>query len=456
MPGTAADRVRVARRRARCVDRAFDHLVDQPTRYRRARSSECSSTSRWRWPSRSSCAAVTGRRLPPARFVGIDRRSSAYGLADAALSGSLRHSDDAFNTYRLAEPLGYWNAFGLVAAIGVASRRSAPSSHARRRPLGARCRRAALPVLVIGLYFTFSRGSWLALFFGLAATVALDPRRIPAALDRSPSSPRRRRSRVVDGVAPGCVDDRGRCRRDGCRRGIGSADGCSCSIPCSAALACACAVCVARRIPVGTPCATRRRRRARSRAVVVVARCGARGGRRTPVGAGRERDERFDATGERPDSERPPVHSLGHRPAQRPFESPGTPRMSVPSSGTGAGTFEILWYENRPSSQVVRDAHSLYVETFAELGARRARAPLRRARSFRSSPSYGRRRSRFVAPCVRRVPRVVSAASAFDWHWEMVGLTTTALLAGSACLVSAERRLARTPARGDAARCSSV
>ncbi|HEY6113753.1 MAG TPA: hypothetical protein VIV37_06590, partial [Gaiellaceae bacterium] len=32
------------------------------------------------------------------------------------------------------------------------------------------------------------------------------------------------------------------------------------------------------------------------------------------------------------------------------------------------------------------------------------------------------------------------AASAFDWHWEMVGLTLTALLVGSAGLVAAERR----------------
>ena len=39
-----------------------------------------------------------------------------------------------------------------------------------------------------------------------------------------------------------------------------------------------------------------------------------------------------------------------------------------PLAGTGAGTFEIVWYERRPSTQIVRDAHSLYVETFSELG----------------------------------------------------------------------------------------
>jgi O-antigen ligase len=42
--------------------------------------------------------------------------------------------------------------------------------------------------------------------------------------------------------------------------------------------------------------------------------------------------------------------------------------LDHPIVGSGAGTFEILWYEKRPSALVVRDAHSLYAETFDELG----------------------------------------------------------------------------------------
>ncbi len=40
----------------------------------------------------------------------------------------------------------------------------------------------------------------------------------------------------------------------------------------------------------------------------------------------------------------------------------------IPSSEPGAGTFEIVWYERRPAAYAIRDAHSLYAETLAELG----------------------------------------------------------------------------------------
>jgi tetratricopeptide (TPR) repeat protein len=49
------------------------------------------------------------------------------------------------------------------------------------------------------------------------------------------------------------------------------------------------------------------------------------------------------------------------------------------------------------------------------------------------------RRSRFVAAAFGAYVAWL-ASSALDWHWEMVGLTTTALLVGSVGLVSAERR----------------
>jgi hypothetical protein len=39
-----------------------------------------------------------------------------------------------------------------------------------------------------------------------------------------------------------------------------------------------------------------------------------------------------------------------------------------PIDGTGAETFEIVWYEHRQGVQVYANAHSLYLETLAELG----------------------------------------------------------------------------------------
>jgi O-antigen ligase len=39
-----------------------------------------------------------------------------------------------------------------------------------------------------------------------------------------------------------------------------------------------------------------------------------------------------------------------------------------PLKGTGAGTYELTWAQNRPSEYTVRDGHSLYLETLSEVG----------------------------------------------------------------------------------------
>src|SRR5207244_11142615 len=39
-----------------------------------------------------------------------------------------------------------------------------------------------------------------------------------------------------------------------------------------------------------------------------------------------------------------------------------------PVTGSGAGTFDSFWLRYRPVASFARDAHSLYVETLAELG----------------------------------------------------------------------------------------
>ena len=107
-----------------------------------------------------------------------------------------------------------------------------------------------------------------------------------------------------------------------------------------------------------------------------------------------------------------------------------------PLIGYGSGTFEYLWYERRPNTLVIRDAHSLYLETFAELGivgllllvgalVAPVLAAIRARRQRLAAAGLGA----LAAWC---------AASAFDWHWEMVGVTITALLAAATGLVAAE------------------
>jgi O-Antigen ligase len=76
-------------------------------------------------------------------------------------------------TRRLAAPVGYSNGLGLLAAIGILLAVGLALRH--RRAL------FAAPVLVLGpaLYFTYSRGAWLALGAGAVGGLALALPRLP-------------------------------------------------------------------------------------------------------------------------------------------------------------------------------------------------------------------------------------------------------------------------------------
>ena len=85
--------------------------------------------------------------------------------------------DASYNTTsRLAYPLGYWNADGAAFGIGVAlllwtSRRS---SFSALRWISA----ALLPALLLTLYLTYSRGGLLALAIAVGCTIALSRDRL--------------------------------------------------------------------------------------------------------------------------------------------------------------------------------------------------------------------------------------------------------------------------------------
>jgi hypothetical protein len=108
-----------------------------------------------------------------------------------------------------------------------------------------------------------------------------------------------------------------------------------------------------------------------------------------------------------------------------------------PLFGWGSGTYEYIWYERRPDTFVVRDAHSLYIETFAELGLI-GLALLVTALLVLVVGAVRVRRMRFAAAAFGMFA-AWAAAVVIDWHWEMVGVTITALLAGAVGLVSSER-----------------
>lgn len=88
---------------------------------------------------------------------------SVYALATKVFPGSL-NPDETFA--RLREPFGYWNAVGLMAALGIPAclwlgtrRRSPLFMHAAAYP--------ALGLLFVAVMFSFSRGAILAALLGI-------------------------------------------------------------------------------------------------------------------------------------------------------------------------------------------------------------------------------------------------------------------------------------------------
>src|SRR5205085_7844856 len=76
---------------------------------------------------------------------------------------------------RLTSPVGYWNSLAVFAAAGaiLALALASEASSRLTRALAA----ATLPVLVMTVYFTYSRGAWLCLGIGLLTYAVLSARR---------------------------------------------------------------------------------------------------------------------------------------------------------------------------------------------------------------------------------------------------------------------------------------
>ncbi len=99
-----------------------------------------------------------------------------YGLAGRLLPGLLHFARSVSAEGRLEQPLTYWNAMGELAALGFVL--CARLAGDRTRPPWLRdLAAAALAPLGLGLYLSFSRGALFACAAGLIALVVLAPRR---------------------------------------------------------------------------------------------------------------------------------------------------------------------------------------------------------------------------------------------------------------------------------------
>ncbi len=99
-----------------------------------------------------------------------------YGLSERLLPGLLHFAHSVSAEGRLEQPLTYWNAMGELAAIGFVMCARIAGDAARSRLLRAVAAAACAP-LGMGLYITFSRGALFACAAGLVALIVLAPRR---------------------------------------------------------------------------------------------------------------------------------------------------------------------------------------------------------------------------------------------------------------------------------------
>jgi O-antigen ligase len=362
-----------------------------------------------------------------------------YGLSirlfpDSVDSGGVALSTDPQAAFKLAQPLGYSNALGVLAAIGMAlafvlgARFETPA----RRGLAA----AALPLLAVTLYLTFSRGAWLALGVGLAVSLALDPRRLGLGASLLALAPAPALAVVLASRSDGLTTRSG-------TLGEVQADGRRLALAVVVLSLLAAASSLALTKAAGRLRPGPRLIRAATAAVLVVgiAFVGAilvrAGG---PAGV-------YDAFNAPP---APAKQDVG----KRLFSLSGSSRSDYwrvawgdvkdyPVLGSGAGSFQRRWLERRPAELPVRDAHSLYLETLAELGPPGLlllllllAAPLAAAVRARASP---------LAAGAVAAYSVFLVHAAVDWDWEMPAVVLAGLASGAALLAAARRTDAAQP-----------
>jgi hypothetical protein len=106
--------------------------------------------------------------------------------------------------------------------------------------------------------------------------------------------------------------------------------------------------------------------------------------------------------------------------------------------GSGAGTFVDWWLRNRPVPLSALEAHSLYLETLAELGPV-GLALIIVALGLPLTAAWRVRRDRFGPPLLAALV-VFDIAAAVDFHWDLAAVTAPVILLGAAAAVHADVR----------------
>ncbi len=348
---------------------------------------------------------------------------TAYGLSGRLLPWLVPQTPSATAGGRFEQPLTYWNASGLHAALGLVL--CARLAGDRDRPTSMRCAAAAAAVpLASGVYLSFSRGALVALAAGLLVLLVLAPTRtqfralvitleaaafglfgpLVAPAVRTLQGDRDRDGAIALGVmlavgAGGVLLMRWAARDEQAQR-----------LP---------------RGPLGLP------RWAGTAAFVLVIALVL-----VPVLVAREgdtagADPAFGATSTRLAS------ADSHRYAY--WRVAVDTFREEPLRGVGSGGYSVAWLAERPQPERIRDAHSLPLETLAELGLVGFLLLLAAA----GGVALCARRVQAADPALAAGPAAALTAFALhaciDWDWELPAVTLTALVLAGMLVSSAQR-----------------
>jgi hypothetical protein len=99
-----------------------------------------------------------------------------------------------------------------------------------------------------------------------------------------------------------------------------------------------------------------------------------------------------------------------------------------PVAGSGAGTFAGWWLRERSTPSSTKEAHSLYLETLAELGPIGLALLLSAVAVAVAAAFRGRQ------PVIGAAVVAYAVGAAVDFHWELAGVTVPAILLGAAAV----------------------
>ncbi|HZG49881.1 MAG TPA: O-antigen ligase family protein [Thermoleophilaceae bacterium] len=374
------------------------------------------------WSSRSRL-----RLVEPLVAVGV-LAVVGYGLAGRLVPGIVELESSLSAAGRLEQPLTYWNAMGALAAIGFVLCARVAGEPERPAVMRAAAAAASAP-LGMGVYLSFSRGALGALAAGLVALVALAPHRPQLralGLCVAAGGLAALASSLFAGVESlaGGLSER---EREGA------------VVSAILALLVAGAALVQLRLARAEAGGSRSSERLRlpvppaavaGLAIVLLL--------AAPILAASFDRGPSEGGGQGATAAR--FSDLGSNRYQY-WEVALTAFASNPLQGVGSGGFEVEWRREREIEESARDAHSLELETAAELGlvgllllalVLGGAAACGRA-AFRADPRLA------AGPCAALV--TWAWHSALDWDWEMPALTLPALVLAGVLAAAAGPRM---------------